>query len=557
MIGVAVDAADLAVAQEFFELFKTPWEVAVPGRHYSVVLSTTGRYEGFHSPVVLAYGSAQQPLDDERQVSIEHRRSGDLACGDRLIPIYGNLATFVGETRGMTVDGKSIQYEARLRTRVVRRIGYDLFREVCHLLKVGQPASRALIPTLDLHVEVLRNLLVDSGVPFLEVPPRPAGYDFTCCLTHDIDFYGIRRHGLDRTLAGFLLRASIGSVTDVVRSRRTPGDALRNFGAVCSLPFVFMGLMPDFWRPFDDYAAVEDPRHSTFFLVPFRGRPGLSPTGAADPTRAVQYQASEIAEDITAAMARGSEIGLHGIDAWRADDEGRTEMREIGSLTGREKTGIRMHWLYFSERSPRLLEDAGFDYDSTCGYNEAVGYRAGTSQVFAFPGTTRLLELPLTIMDTALFAWDRWAMTRADAWQHCDVVLDHAARAGGTVVVNWHCRSLAPERLWGAFYQELLRRLADRSRTWFATAGQAVEWFRWRRSISFRQVSLDGASRVRVTAARPAPVGGAIRVSVPIHGRARVEERPFDGSADVNVDLPVGPVVASAPGADLPYSTKR
>jgi hypothetical protein len=554
VIGVAVDAADLAVAREFFELFKTPWEVAVPGHRYPAVLSTIGRYEGFESPVVFVYGSAHQSLDDEMHVSLDWTHSGEVACGDQRIPIYGRVAMFEGGARGLTAQGKSVQYEARLATRVVRRIGYDLFQEVRHLLTIGQPASHALIPTLDLHVEMLRNLLVDCGVPFLEVPPRPAGYDFTCCLTHDIDFYGIRRHGLDRTLAGFLLRASIGSVADVVHSRRTVGDALRNFGAVCSLPLVFTGLLPDFWRPFDDYAAVEDPRRSTFFLLPFRGRPGQSPTGSTDATRAVQYQASEIAEDVRAAIARGSEIGLHGIDAWRADDAGRSEMREITSLTARENTGVRMHWLYFSEQSPRLLETAGFEYDSTWGYNDAVGYRAGTSQVFGFPGTTRLLELPLSIMDTALFAWDRWAMTRADAWQQCDIVLDHATRAGGTVVINWHCRSLAPERLWGTFYKELLLRLADRNRTWFATAGHAVDWFRWRRSIAFRETSVDGASQIQVTAGRPAPVGGTIRVNVPIDGQVKVEDRPFDGSAPVMFDL-LEKSLAPAAHAELPFCT--
>jgi hypothetical protein len=538
VIGVAADAADLAVAREFFELFKTPWEAAVPGRKYSILLSTTGQHEGFNAPVVLAYGSEQQRLDDEMQVSIEHRHSGDVVWGNQRIPVYGRLAMFEGETRGLTAHGKPIQYEARLRTRVVWRIGYDLFREVRHLLTVGQPASRALIPTLDLHIELLRSLLVDSGVPFLEVPPRPAGYDFICCLTHDIDFYGIRRQGLDRTLAGFLLRASVGSVADVVQSRRTVGDALRNFGAVCSLPFVFTGLMPDFWRPFDDYAAVEDPRQSTFFLVPFRGRPGLSPTGETDPARAVPYQASEIAEDVCAATARGSEIGLHGIDAWLGDDAGRTELREITSLTGRDNTGIRMHWLYFSEQSPQLLDDAGFDYDSTWGYNDAVGYRAGTSQVFGFPGTTRLLELPLSIMDTALFAWDRWAMRRSDAWQHCHAVLNHAAKAGGTVVVNWHCRSLAPERLWGGFYQELLRRLADRDRTWFATAGQAVEWFRWRRSIRFAVTTDNGSVRIEAPAPGPSGKGGLIR----IHRASRLtQEIPFDGAKTYTACLETEP----------------
>ena len=32
------------------------------------------------------------------------------------------------------------------------------------------------------------------------------------------------------------------------------------------------------------------------------------------------------------------------------------------------------------------LEKAGFSYDSTVGYNETIGYRAGTAQVFKHPG---------------------------------------------------------------------------------------------------------------------------------------------------------------------------
>ena len=45
--------------------------------------------------------------------------------------------------------------------------------------------------------------------------------------------------------------------------------------ALLSLPLVFLGLVPDFWRPFDDYARVEEGTRSTFFLVPFKGRPGV------------------------------------------------------------------------------------------------------------------------------------------------------------------------------------------------------------------------------------------------------------------------------------------
>ena len=62
-------------------------------------------------------------------------------------------------------------------------------------------------------------------------------------------------------------------------------------------------------------------------------------------------------------------------------------------------------------------------------------------------------------------------------------------------MVNWHDRSLAPERLWNQCYRELLAEISRDGRAWFATAGQAVEWYRWRRSIRFtRQADGRGVS---------------------------------------------------------------
>ena len=144
-------------------------------------------------------------------------------------------------------------------------------------------------------------------------------------------------------------------------------------------------------------------------------------------------------------------------------------MAQVAPLAGRKTAGVRMHWLYSSSDSPARVEAAGFDYDSTCGYNDAIGYRAGTSQVFRLPGTARLMELPIAIMDTALFYPDRMNLPRQEALDRCRDIVTHARRAGGTVVVNWHDRSLAPERLWGRAYEALLGEL-DRGGAWFATA---------------------------------------------------------------------------------------
>src|SRR5207247_5194881 len=140
-----------------------------------------------------------------------------------------------------------------------------------------------------------------------------------------------------------------------------------------------------------------------------------------------------------------------------------------------------MHWLYADEHSPATLEKAGFAYDSTSGYNGTVGYRAGTTQVFKPLDAIRLLELPLHVMDTALFYPAHLHCSPAEARQRLRGIIENALRFGGAVTVNWHDRSLAPERLWGGCYVELLDDL-KRAGAWFATASQAVAWFVKRRA---------------------------------------------------------------------------
>jgi hypothetical protein len=182
---------------------------------------------------------------------------------------------------------------------------------------------------------------------------------------------------------------------------------------------------------------------------------------------------------------------VHGIDAWLDSSSGRKELEELRRLTGKGNIGIRMHWLYFDKASPLILESAGADYDSTVGFNETVGYRAGTSQAFRPLGATHLLELPLHIMDTALFYPSYLDLSPTEARKRVSGIIDNAILFGGSVTVNWHDRSMAPERCWGEFYADLIQEL-QASGAWFATAGETVCWFRMRRSLRFED--LEGES---------------------------------------------------------------
>jgi hypothetical protein len=497
MLGVIANPVDHDVIRELFELFKTPWEFHRPGRSYDVVICGGGvDVRGVSAGVVVDCGAAPTGAASD----------GGCSAG-----------------------------------RAVVRVGYDLFRAVRIALTDGQPIANAGVPSVDLHIARLRDLILHAApaVPFVEIPPAPVGYPFIACLTHDLDHPSIRRHAWDHTMVGFLYRALVGSVHDVLRGRGSLRRLLTNWAAALRLPLVHAGLARDFWADFDRYVAIDAGVPSTFFVIPFAGVPGRTPDGAAPARRAARYGARDIGDRLRQLRDAGCEIGVHGIDAWHDSEQGARERDEVAGITGASELGVRMHWLYGGADAAATLEKAGFAYDSTSGYNETVGYRAGTTQVFKPLDAVRLLELPLHIMDTALFYPRHLDLSPSDALLRVHQIVEHVRRLGGTVTVNWHDRSLAPERLWGATYAEILHELTAHQ-PWFATAGRAVAWFRKRRSVVFESVRLDaGALHAKVETA----VDGDDDVPA-LRLRVYPPRRSTDGRPGVDaryVDVPIEP----------------
>ena len=501
MIGVIADPTEHNVVREFFELFKTPWEFYCQDRPYDVVLCAGDCQVEAAARVVLLYAGRTTEFDNllKIQTGRQRRRASVLSYQGKRIPIYGDTIAFPENGSNLLKEEESqecVAYMEGREQRVLVRIGYDLFREVGALLTVGQPAANANLPALELHIALLRNLITGCGVPLIEIPPVPDECRFIACLTHDVDHPSIRQHKWDHTMFGFLYRAVLSSLRNFLRGRMSGKDLLRNWAAALTLPLVYVGLATDFWREFDDhYLELEGGLPSTFFIIPCKDYPGRNSNGPAPKLRAARYEARDIVDTIRKLTNAGCEVGLHGIDAWLDSSGGRQELEKIRSLTGNSEIGVRMHWLYYDQESPRTLEAAGAAYDSTMGYNETVGYRAGTTQVYKSLNATRLLELPLHAMDTALFYRSYLDLSPQQARVLLRKLVDNAAQFGGALTINWHDRSIAPERLWGGCYRDLIEELKGRG-AWFATAGQAISWFRKRRSVTFEKDSL-GAETAR------------------------------------------------------------
>jgi len=170
-----------------------------------------------------------------------------------------------------------------------------------------------------------------------------------------------------------------------------------------------------------------------------------------------------------------------------------------------------------------------------------VGYRAGTTQAYKPFGAEQLFELPMHAMDTALFYLSYLGLSPRKASERLRQLADNAVQYGGCLTINWHDRSLAPERLWGGCYRQLLQELKNRG-AWFATAGQAVAWFRKRRSVIFERGCAErGAVRAKVMSHEDNNLPG---LRLRTH-KARSSKDVRDGHVDVAVDETVETSVSS------------
>ena len=448
MIGVICHADDEPVAREFFELFKTPWEFHRAGQFYPVVLCA-----GVDVPsdlpcrLLLIYNGRETAFDRAAEIHVQTKSDVRVLTFDSCsLPIYRGYGLFPQHNNAPMAD-LGEQATGNENRRVIR-LGCHLFREVRQLLTDGQPAAYAAFPTVDLHIQLLRRLIVDRGIPLIEIPPAPEGHPFIVCLSHDIDQPSIRLHRWDHTMWGFLARALFGAPIESFYGRHGFRMMFSNWMATLKLPLVYWGRAKDEWLTFRRYLEIERGMGSTFFIIPFKNYAGEDGKGHVNALRASAYDPSDIEAELKKSAEQGAEIAVHGLDAWKSTEAAAKEKNQLEPHLSSAEVGVRMHWLFFDANSHSKLEAAGYSYDSTIGYRETIGYRTGTLQPYKPFGVARLLEVPLQVMDTAMFYLSYLNLSFKAAQVKVARLSGHGMSLGGILTVNWHDRSIAAERHW-------------------------------------------------------------------------------------------------------------
>jgi hypothetical protein len=164
MIGVVVNGVEHSTIVEFFELFKTPWEFHRPGAHYDILICSNSMVPENNARLLFLYGAQRQAFEECRSIRTISASKHDFVSlrGERM-PIYGSCLLFNSPGNEVLIHERTKSAAAVSITsgdQMVVRVGFDVFEEVRYLLTRGQPAEFASIPTLDLHISLLRELIV-------------------------------------------------------------------------------------------------------------------------------------------------------------------------------------------------------------------------------------------------------------------------------------------------------------------------------------------------------------------------------------------------------------
>ncbi|KKG10607.1 polysaccharide deacetylase family protein [Methanosarcina sp. 2.H.A.1B.4] len=344
------------------------------------------------------------------------------------------------------------------------RAMYDLLKQNAKIWDIFSRKEEYLPEKLDEHGRFLfadkdlRNAsepeasryLVEHGME-VEFPENKT---FAVCLTHDMDdIYPPLSHSLLSSaycLKDLDFRSSAAQF--LWKSRGPEHSPYLNFSEIMDLEAGFGAK-------------------SSFYFIASR----------EDPIR-FRYDIEDVESYLGEISDRGWEAGLHGgYYSYNNLEALKSEKKRLEDVLGKKVIGFRNHYLRFkTPESWELLADAGFSYDSTFGYSDSVGFRNGMCHPFRPYNLNEdreigILEIPLTVMDVALFKDSR---SFEEAWRCTKNLIDTTARFNGVITLLWHnfVFGCSFRKDWIKLYKMALQYCSEKG-AWMTSGEEIYRWW--------------------------------------------------------------------------------
>lgn len=186
-------------------------------------------------------------------------------------------------------------------------------------------------------------------------------------------------------------------------------------------------------------------------------------------------------------LEQGHEIGLHS--SRYAFDHPKRIIREknhLEKIIGQPVIGVRQHYLRLQfPQAWHYFQDAGFQYDSSCGYNESIGFRAATASIFStfvppLAPMNSLLEIPISLMD---YPWSKHFVSNEQSKVIFEDLWDSVEKFQGVMNILWHPSNIA-EPDFRPVWQKMFEWL-EKKNFYQGTLANLQEWWRKKSVLNF------------------------------------------------------------------------
>lgn len=272
-------------------------------------------------------------------------------------------------------------------------------------------------------------------------------------------------HDIDMPYYYLTLRAEMSKIVNSLWSK----DKYKGLNDLKNYIFFLLGVGADPYDVFDYISKIQRERNvkSTWFIL-MENEWGL--------------KKRKYAKQIEKLISLGYEVALHlGCNSYSNLEKVIAEKEAVKRISGVESIGVRNHFLRFNmPETYKNYEELGFLYDSTLGYVDHEGFRAGICTPFKpFDINDRcpinILELPLAVMDATLINYRKFEPS--EMLRSIKSLVDKVYEVRGTIILLWHNHLLSesfPE--FRNVYEESIDYLKGKNAKFYTCAELAKKW---------------------------------------------------------------------------------
>jgi hypothetical protein len=372
-------------------------------------------------------------------------------------------------------DGQPNKFEKVNENQFRYNISEQIFNKFLRFLKcedrldpeMEPPAHPS--PVLDEIAADIKEEIIDfckfNRLPHISKCLWPGGKDMAISITHDIDI--TRKYGLN-SLARDFFTANFTALADHFQKSVFRDNVYWNFEELLQ-----------FYR---DKKIV-----STFYFI-------------SRPWEKFHYRynvkSSKFRQLFEAILSDNHEIGLH-TSRFAFDHPYRIgpEKKRLENLLQRKIQGVRQHYLrLLFPKAWDYFEESGFLYDSSSGYNDSLGFRAGTSLPFrtynfAEQKPRKLYEIPFSIMD---YPWKDNQNTEADIGNLFKNISDPIEKNSGLLNLIWHPHNIVEEEFYDLW--SFLLTYLESKKAHIDCLYRIIDWWEKRFGLQMKQFGYQSSS---------------------------------------------------------------